>query len=363
MKLVIDLPESLVGRIKKAVRNEGYENAREFVTTAIENQLELEEGEENEFQTLDEAIETFDSDEPEPVDEKGEEPAAKDVMSDGLGRREYDAVPTVSPPDPERLRTGPLWGQYNRVFPVKIAVRRLANMIQEQNEDDTPVSGNGLRWIELEHFQEETAQLARNYGLSIKEYDRKKSRGRGEKIASGLPTGDDAAKSKDRFMTHFIGYSDRNDKLTGAPPNLNFVDISDEDLARIGITEAGLSFAAIFNPLLDEGPDADESLSTDERSFYMDHVRENLPAEYEAMVETAQAIDDGANRPNSLTEHIAKMNTDWSGSQSSTMRSGLVSRMYELGLITRERIGQRGVAYELTDAGQTLLGDNEVIYA
>jgi Arc/MetJ-type ribon-helix-helix transcriptional regulator len=364
VKLVIDLPDSLVGRIKKAVQDGGYENAREFVSTAIENQLELEEYGDNEFKTLDEAIEEFDTAEPrrdENLDTEENEQEPKEMLTDGLGRQEYDAVPTVPPPDPERLDPGPLWGQYNRVFPAKIVVRRLANMVQEQNE--TSSSGNGIRWIELDHFQDDTAQLARNYGLTIREYDQKKSRGRGEKVASGLPTGDDPDKSKDRFETHFIGYSDRNNNLTGEPPHLHFVNISDEDVSRIGITEAGLAFAELYNPLLDDGPDADEPLSTEERSFYLEHVKEHLDDEYAAMVKTAQAVDEGHNRPTSLSEHIAELNTDWSQSQADTMRSGLVSRMYELGLISRERVGQRGIAYNLTETGQSLLDDTEVISA
>ncbi len=271
VKLVIDLPDPLVGQVKTAVQEGGYENAREFVTTAIENQLELEEYGDNEFKTLDEAIEEFDTSESRSSDNQAseEEPQeSTDVLTDGLGRQEYDAVPTVPPPDPERLDPGPLWGQYNRVFPAKIVVRRLANMVQDQNESGS-LSGNGIHWIELDHFQDDAAQLARNYGLTIREYDKKKSRGRGEKVASGLPTGDDPDKSKDRFETHFIGYSDRNRNLTGAPPHLHFVDISDEDVSRIGITDAGLAFAELYNPLLDDGPDADEPLSAEERSFYL----------------------------------------------------------------------------------------------
>jgi len=360
VKLVIDVPDPLVSQIKDAVENGGYENAREFVNTAIENQLELEEYGDDEFKTLDEAIEELDDSEPEP-EEPEEDGDPNGLLTDGLGRQEYDAVSTVPPPDQDRLADGPLWGQYNRVFPAKIVVRRLANMVREQNENSSP-SGNGLRWIELDHFQDDAAQLARNYGLTIKEFDQKKSRGRGEKIASGLPTGDDADKSKDRFETHFIGYSDRNNKLTGAPPNLLFVDISDEDVSRIGITEDGLEFAELYNPLLDDGPDADESLSPDEREFYIDHTRDNLPAEYEAMVTTAEAISEGNNRPTSLSEHISELNEEWSQSQADTMRSGLVSRMYELGLINRERVGQRGIAYNLTETGESLLNDTEVTF-
>jgi len=368
MKLVIDLPDSLIGRVKKTVQSGGYENAREFVTTSIENQLELEEaeGDETAFKTLDDAIKEIDETEPETTEQETlseqTELDSKDLLADGLGRRTYDAVQTVSSPDASRLDDGPLWGQYNRVFPTKIVVRRLANLIQEQNSEGVTTSDNGLQWVDLDQFQEETAQLARNYGLTIKEYDEKKSRGRGEKIASGLPTGDDAEKSKDRFKTHFVGYSDRNQNLTGEPAHLHFVDISDEEITRIGITEAGLSFASLHNPLLDDGPDADSALSSDEQEFYLEHTREHLRDEYRAMAVTARAISEGDDRPDSLTQRIGELDEEWSQSKAGTMRSGLTSRMYELELVDRRRVGQRGTAYTLTEKGESLLSDADGVH-
>lgn len=356
MKLVVDLPEPLVGRIKDAVDDGGYENPREFVTTAIENQLELEESDEEQFKTLDEAIADINAD----TDEQEPDPDPDDLGTDGLGQREYDAVPTVAPPDEDRLASGPLWGQYNRVFPVKLVVRRLANVLHKQNEDGTSTPRDSLEWLDFVQFSEETAQLARNYGLQIKEYDEQHSRGRGEKLSAGLPTGENAQKSVGRFQTHFIGKAKQGGSLGGAAPHLLFVDISDEDVGRIGVTEAGLEFAELYNPLLDKGPAAGEPLSADERAFYVEHVRDELGEEFDAMTTLVEAIKDGVNRPDALTERVAEMNDDWSESQASTIRSGLVSRMHELGLITRERVGQRGIAYRLTSEGKEFLNNREM---
>lgn len=357
MKLVVDIPESLIGRVKRAVNKGGYDNARDFVTTAIENQLELEESGEEEFKTLDEAIADV---EPADTASQQEDTESKDIGTDGLGQRDYETVPTVTPPDEDRLADGPLWGQYNRIFPVKLVVRRLANVVQEQNTDGTSTPEDSLKWIDFDQFNTETAQLARNYGLQIKDYDEQKSRGRGEKLSVGLPTGEDTEKSIGRFQTHFIGKSKQGGALGGAAPKLLFVDITDEDVSRIGITEAGLEFAELYNPLLDRGPDADDSLSNDERVFYMDHIRDELSGEFDAMVDIAEAVADGVNRPDGLTEQVAEMNDDWSESQASTVRSGLVSRMHELELITRSRVGQRGIAYQLTDKGKDFLDNREM---
>jgi Arc/MetJ-type ribon-helix-helix transcriptional regulator len=353
MKIVVDVPDPLISRIKRAVDEGGYESARDFVTTAMENQLELEESGEEQFKTLNEAISEAPSVEEDSPD-AGEEHDDL-VHTDGLGQREYDSVPTVSPPSDEQLASGPLWGQYNRVFPVKLVVRRLANIVQKQNTDETSTPRDTLEWIEFDRFAEETAQLARNFGLQVKEHDREASRGRGEKLSAGLPTGEDAEKSIERFKTHFVGSSKRGGRLGGAAPHLLFVDITEEDVGRIGITETGLEFAQLYNPLLDNSPDADTALSTDERTFYVDHVQNELEDEFDAMLEIVGAIEDGVNRPDGLTDRVSEMNDDWSDSQASTIRSGLVSRMHELGLMHRERVGQRGVAYKLTSEGKDFL--------
>ena len=358
MKIVVDIPDALVGRTKQVVDDEGYENPQEFVTTAIENQLELEESDAKGFKTLNEAVTEFDAGAPSSSDEPEQE-IEPNIGTDGLGQREYDTVPTVTPPDEDRLATSPLWGQYNKIFPTKLVVRRLANVIQKQNEDRTSIPQDGIRWINLNQFRKETGELARNYGLQIKEYDEEHSRGRGEKLSAGLPTGEDPEKSVGRFQTHFVGRAKQDESLVGAAPSLLLVDITAEDVSRVGITEVGLTFAELYNPLLDMGPEADEPLSADEQDFYMDHVRQNLPVEHKAMVTAATAIADGNDRPDELTNRIAQLEKSWSESKANTMRSGIVSRMHELGLIERERVGQRGIAYKLTDSGEVLLSDHE----
>ena len=360
MKLVVDIPDALVGRIKQVVVHEGYENPQEFVTTAIENQLELEDSEGEGFKTLDEAVAEVDAGVPDSSDEPEQEVQPDDIGTDGLGQREYDTVPSITPPDEDRLPTGPLWGQYNKIFPAKLVLRRLVNVIHEHNEDGMSTPQDGIRWIDFDQFRKETGELARNYGLQIKEYDEEHSRGRGEKLSAGLPTGEDTEKSVGRFQTHFVGRAKQDGSLTGAAPSLLLVNITDEDVSRVGITEAGLAFAELYNPLLDMGPDADEPLSADEREFYLNHVHQDLPAEYEAMVTAAAAIESGHDRPDELTDRIARLQENWSESMANTMRSGIVSRMHELGLVERERVGQRGIAYTLTDSGEALLSEHEV---
>lgn len=372
VKVVIEVPDSLVEQIRLAVESGEYNDAREFVTTAVENQLESDETSQQDTQTLEEAIATVGA-------EQGREIAAENESGDdsdngldqksqvvvkkaeresnptgtSIGRRQYDEVETVPRPDTAQLDEGPLWGQYNRLFPVKLVVRCLANEL-ERVEDE---SAESSQWTNLPQFGNHVADIARTVGKKVASYDERQGRKRGEKLAAGLPTGEDAEKSMDRFQTHFVGRAEQGGSLTGATPHLLLVNMQQEDGGTIGLTEAGRKFASLKSPLLDEGFDTGDSLSRAERRFYVSHVRDVRPEEHDAMEKVAQAIEEGDDRPTSLTERVAYLNPNWSNSQAKTIRSGLTSRMYELGLVDRRRVGQRGTAYELTAEGDAFLNE------
>jgi hypothetical protein len=353
--------------MKRAVAAGNYDDPQEFVRTAIENQIRLEGETSQEAKTLKEALDSVESEseiEPSPVEtqsddsdlEQSQERQSDDAASAdwtnettlSLARRQYDDIPTVAPPKESRLDKGPLWGQYNRIFPVKLVVRGLANALVDSSKEGLPDEP----WLNFQPFQRRAARTAREIGTEIATHDDRAGRKRGEKLAAALPTGDDPDKSMDRFETHFIGRVEHDDELTGALPHLYFVDIVRESAQQIGLTDAGQEFATLPNPLLDDGVDADRSLSQEERQFYILHVQDVREEEYAAMQKVAQAIKEGDNRPTSLTERVAYLNPEWSNSQAETIRSGLTSRMYELGLVHRSQVGQRGIAYELTAAGE-----------
>ena len=368
MKVVIEVSDSLVEQVRLAVENGEYDDAREFVTTAVENQLESDEVSQQEVQTLEDAIATVgaeqsreiaaengsdnDSEREEQVDTQ-EAKRESNPTGNSFGHRQYDEIETVPRPDTARLDKGPLWGQYNRLFPVKLVVRCLANELERVEDEGAEPS----QWVNLPQFENHAADIARTVGRKVASHDKRQGRKRGEKLAAGLPTGEDAEKSMDRFQTHFVGRAEHGGSLTGAPPHLLLVNMQQEDGGTIGLTDAGREFASLRSPLLDEGFDAGDSLSRAERRFYVSHVRDVRPEEYEAMEKVAQAIEEGDDRPTSLTERVAYLNPDWSNSQAKTIRSGLTSRMYELGLVDRRRVGQRGTAYELTAEGDAFLNE------
>lgn len=367
VKVVIEVPDPLVERIRLAVESGEYDDVREFVSNALEQQLEEEETDQEEIKTLQEVVATGDtarsptpSSEPEDIEISDAASTGDDASrrarlinqsTPSIERRQYDDLVTVPRPDAERLDAGPLWGQYNRLFPVKLVVRCLVNELASEDSD----SSSG--WINLPPFAKQVAETARTVGQGVEEFDEQFGRKRGEKLATGLPVGEDAEKSMDRFRTHFVGRAEHGGELTGAPPHLLLVNMVQEERGQIGVTDAGREFASLRNPLLDRGFDEDKSLSSDERRFYVTHVRESRPEEYEAMQKVAQAIEEGDQRPDALTARVAYLDPTWSNSQTKTIRAGLTSRMYELGLVDRRRVGQRGTAYELTADGDALLSE------
>jgi hypothetical protein len=358
MRVVVDIPDGLLAEVGEAVEVGSYEDTREFVSVALENQVELELSGTGStgVMTIEDAVtakkEESQQDETMPNESVLQSQASVDWL---LQREDYDTVQTASPPEETRLDDGPLWGQYNRIFPVKLTVRVLANQLRKRLEDQPKDSDDDRRWISIKQFSESAADVGREYGLKIRQEDENNSRGQGEKLSAALPIGDDPEKSKERFQTHFVGYAEQGGDLTGAAPHLLFVNIPKDSPGVIGITDAGLEFAELWNPLIDGDVGSDQPLSSDEVAFYLQHVRENLSTEFDAMLLTAEAIREGDNRPDSLSSRVASLNNNWSDAQSSTVRSGLVSRMYELGLVKRERVGQRGIAYRLTNDGQEVL--------
>lgn len=345
MRVIVEIPKDTVKDVAGIVEENGYNSTDEFVQVAVQNQVQIEKESESgqlgnsSIQTLEEATNAYQGTFEESAD-------SADTHSTGkLELKRYRSVNTTAAPSVDRVNRGPLWGQYNRIFPVKIVVRQLANAIQDNDADR----------IDFNIFRKSVAETAREYGLRIEEKDQQKSRKRGEKLSSGLPTGDHPEKSMDRFMSHFVGRIDSEGSLTGAPAQLQFVDITEQDGKKISITTPGLQFAKLSNPLIDEDVGKDNPLSKKERDFYIDHLQSNLPEEMEAMGLIAHSVDEGQNRPDELTNKISQMNANWTDSQSKTMRTGLVSRMIELNLLKRIRVGQRGVGYELTTRGSDFL--------
>jgi hypothetical protein len=334
LKYIIDLPMSIAKKVNNLILGGSYENLTQFAITAFQNQLLLEE---TSKESLDSLITTSIS----------KEVTIEQPVAESSSMLSINFIPeqvrTVSPPENSKIPNDCLWGQYNRIFPIKITLRVLANLLKE-NET-----------IDLSVLQSNAVQSAREIGLALKKEDKKNRRKYGEMLSSALPVGRNLSKTENRFINHFVGYYTRAGRIEGAPGALKLLNIFEENNGsyQVGITQNGLGFAALRNPILDE-ENYSLTLSQQESSFYIKNVLDNLKREEQLTVEILKAAKDGKSSPSDLNDAISHFSRGWSQAMINTIRAGAVSRLHELGLLGRLRRGIR-VFYSLTEFGKETL--------
>jgi predicted transcriptional regulator len=301
---------------------------QQFLLTAIENQLALEEPENVE------AFERQSSQtKPSYLSEASSVSAESSIVR---------SVRIVNEPNVDQVNGSKLWALHNRIFPVKLTVRLLAKLLEQESPEDG--------YIDAEKLEETVIGEATRLGRLLRNEEVRK------KLENKLSTGlilKPAAKSSERFKDSFIGSivhskNDRRNLIDGAPGRLRLINIrsnSTNKSLQFGLTQAGYNFATLSNPILDDHTYV-TSLSADEIDFYLQHVSEKLPEEYSACMSLLAAIAAGKNTPTSLVS----VSTD-----DDATRASQVSRLVELELVHRERIGIR-VEYALTERGKKYLG-------
>lgn len=334
MRYIIELPISRVQAIQSLINSRKYEGIQSFILTAIENQLYLERQPAENLVGMQIA-------EDRAIDRK-----YKGYLFSPSVSRPTSALPdtkVVDEPQPEALGAETLWALYNRIFPVKITLRVLMNMLKAN-----PESG----FVDLWSVQDAATDEARKLRRKLVRIDRKSHRDHGDKLSTGLPKKGD--RSGDRFKFHFVGSINSKKHLEGAPAILRFVNIKRDEQGRpqVGLTKAGLEFAFLENPILDRA-NYTHTLSKEESDFYLRHIYEKLPKEYALSIGLLSAIKAGHNTPNELNEEITKLDSNIKEREAHAVRSSLIGRLSELGLLIRKRFGLK-VTYILTDRGREI---------
>lgn len=321
------MPNAKVEAIQSLLDSGRYKDVQSFILTAIENQLYVEQ------QPLGNLAQS---------DFHLEQTIAR-TSDSSLTRLSLASseVRTVEEPKQEVLGAETLWALYNRLFPVKTALRVLLNIVNSSSSKDG--------YVDLTGVQDAATQEAVLLFKILSRIDKKNNRMPGEKLNAGLPKSRDRAK--DRFRLHFVGSINSKNRLEGAPAILRFVNIRKDESgkAQIGLTEAGARFAELENPILDE-QNYSSALSAEEASFYMQHIAQKLEKEYRLCVVMLEAIEDDHNTPDELTQIIQGRSPDLEKEEAQAVRSSLISRLSELGLLTRKRKGLN-VTYALTPTG------------
>jgi hypothetical protein len=246
-----------------------------------------------------------------------------------------------------------LFGQYNKFLPVKATCRALLNLQREQP------SG-----ISVEDAASKIAHAACGLAEFLKALDAQRHLRREDALAAAFPSSDvNGGGSRLRFGNQFVA-TIRQGQLGGFPAALRLVTINSSKEPRVSLTKAGGDFAVLANPVLDgNGHGALRKFSDTEVKFLLGHISQSVPEEVSAYVAIIDAIAKGANAPDAIDKFLCrKFNLQVSVNAESdnqitqtflaTQRTGAISRMVDLGLLTREKFGLR-VIYAITQNGET----------
>ncbi len=335
MKVLIDITEEMFTRINEVNKGSSLSS---FILIAIENQISLEKEERTDVIHFDKKIQKP----PEIIKPKHSESKQLievneqiEILNNPLNYERLTEVPLKTP-----VKNYYIWGQYNKFFAMKFAVRYLAYM-QTQN-NSAPVK--------LTEFQNKCSRAASKMKQILKQSDEQAGRVWGEGFSAGLPENEE--KSWSRFNLHFIGYADSKGNQVGALSDFGFILIEN---GQVALSSYGLAFAKLKNPILDDNPFSPILFSQEEQQFLINHLKSNIPIEWKGIQTVIQWIENGLNTPETLNAKFSTLDSKWTEAMANTYRTGMLARIFDLGFITRKKIGVNA-NYFVTEAGKTVVG-------
>lgn len=244
-----------------------------------------------------------------------------------------------------------IFGQYNKLLPIKANCRALARLLANHN--------SGVPLKTAYSYIDKEAEVLGNY---LSDYDNKHKIKRDEALATAFPSsGLDSDKSRARYLNHFLGNVNGQGVLSGLLWEYRLVTLISGDLSRLQLTTQGFRFAQLINPVLDQIQDEpNQKFSSEEIGYLLNHIKTFISAENFAFQTLLKAIHQGADTPDTLDESLRFLiPTDSDRSLSSSFltsqRSGALSRMTDLSLVERYRKGVR-VTYLITELGKDYIG-------
>ena len=243
-----------------------------------------------------------------------------------------DEVPTAG--------SSRIWGQVNRLFPLKAACRWIVNAAA-MNE----------HWPDLHFVMEGLAPDAAVLGSSLERRDGDAGRKREEMLGTGLPRKGNL-QSSDRYLTQFIARVTRSGAIyPGAISDYGLACVLQE---RVILTAAGMELALLENPILD-GDAATVTLSADERTFLLHHISEYVSSEKYDFNVVLQTIAGGNSTPSRLmTSARSHFPAEWTDVVFRTHVYGVLARLSELGLIAKQWQG-RMVEYQVANSALSIV--------
>lgn len=270
-------------------------------------------------------------------------------LAEGLDGVSCNTVDVLQNDDSQQTFTLDRWlfGQYNKLLPVKANCRALMHLIA------------GSKYGEpLDTTADRIAEAAAQLGDYLADYDRRYGIGRDDTLATAFPrSGPDTKKSRARYANQFVGSVNSQNTLSGLLWDYRLASLASENGPFLLPTKQAIHLARLMNPILDGCQiEPTQKFSPEEIAFFLDHVRSFVPVEAFAFRTLIHAIADGADTPDRLEEALRPLfptdsNRSLSPSFLTSQRSGALSRMADLGLIARQRKGVR-VLYIVTEQGQ-----------
>jgi hypothetical protein len=244
-----------------------------------------------------------------------------------------------------------IFGQHNKLLPVKATCRALANLLLKD--------AGWHAGIPITKAASEIASAAVKLGDYLRTVDSALDVNRDEAFAFAFPYSDspNGDKARLRYANQFVANLSKQGVLTGLPVELKFVHSAAPQTSKLLLTEPGFVFAQMPSPVLDGDAKRPPTrkFSDEESTFLLNHICTRVPEEAFAYTAVAKAITAGANTPEKLDASLARYLPDrpdkpFTAAFLTTQRAGAVSRMIDLGLLQRVRDGVN-VSYTLTNKG------------
>lgn len=329
MKVIVDVSSVLYDRLQAAVASHGFSSIGQLASLALENQLLLEADHGNGLSGGAPAI-----------SDSGE-PTGFDALAIPPGR----PIPILDPTSASGQSVedaGWIWGIVNRVFPIKVAARSLLVGGEIKSGLFEQVAG-----LSAQRADALAKWIMRRYGETqpLRE----------DSLLTGLPMRDPIRNARQRFADSYFGRLDKSGRAIGALFELGLAGTDSRGRTKFAsLTTAGVAFAALKNPVIDDG-DLTASLSPEEIETYLREVASRVPREKEcfkvilaALVDADKTVDE----LNLLAERSLPRGLSPAAVQ--TMKAGALGRLLDLRLVARLKAG-RSARFSVTDAGQSFL--------
>lgn len=363
--VAVNLSASVFGEIRRLVEKTLYTSPEQFLEIAAFNQVALERGQSPEeivkqgHLRTPAAARVVDStakkekqarqraERPAPIRASKAAPkrgADDSLVRDVLAKLTVEALGDTLPQPravARRPETERVWGQVNRLFPMKFACRWLA--VSHQHKD---------AWTRYDEMADTLANAAALMSTRLGELDARTGNKRDELLATGMPRMGNTS-SRDRFLSQFVARTTRAGDIY--PGAICQYAIAEFDGDRLALTDRGVVLAALANPTLDSAEDPTTTLSDEERDFFVQQVLEYVPGEKHDCLRALAAVSDGIATPDTLLASLrAGLPQEWSDLMVRTHTAGLVARLADMGLLRRHWEG-RNVTYQLTQRASALL--------